>query len=103
MVKTISRSQARANVDDVFASVKEADLDVIVEDQGLPVAVVISPERYEQFLEQEAQADWAIIHEMQQRNAHLDPDEVLKEVTEIVEEVRQAMYEERLRATQSGR
>jgi PHD/YefM family antitoxin component YafN of YafNO toxin-antitoxin module len=103
MVRTISASQARTNIDAIFASVKEADQDVIVEDQGIPVAVVISPERYEELVDQDAEADWAIIHEMQRRNAHLDPDEVLREVTAVVEEVRQERYEEQLRASQGGR
>jgi prevent-host-death family protein len=103
MVKTISTSQARANVDELFASVQDVDQTVIVEERGKPVAVVISPARYERLVDPEAAADWTVIHAMQQRNAALDPDEVLREVTEIVEEVRQEMYEERLRASQGSR
>ena len=103
MVKTISADQARENIDEIFASVKGADHDLIVEDRGIPVAVVISPERYKELVDPNAEADWAIIHEMQRRNAHLDPDEVLREVTAIVEEVRQERYEERLRASQGSR
>jgi prevent-host-death family protein len=103
MVKTLSTSQVRADVDELFASVQDADQTVIVEDRGRPVAVVISPEKYERLVDPEPAEDWAVIHAMQQRNADLDPDEVLREVTEIVEEVRQEMYEERLRASQGGR
>jgi prevent-host-death family protein len=103
MVKTISTSQVRANVDELFESVQDVDQTVIVEDRGKPVAVVISPEKYERLVDPEAATDWAVIHAMQERNAHLDPDEVLREVTEIVEEVRQEMYEERVRAAQGGR
>jgi prevent-host-death family protein len=103
MVKTISANQLRANVDELFASVQDVDQTIIVEDHGKPVAVVISPEKYEQLVDPEATADWAVIHALQQRNAHLDPDEVLREVTEIVEEVRREMYEERLRVSQGGR
>lgn len=103
MVKTISTSQARANVDDLFASVRDVDQTVIVEDRGKPVAVVISPERYERLIDPEAAADWAAIHALQQRNVDLDREEVLREVTEIVEGVRQEMHEERVRAAQGGR
>ena len=37
------------------------------------------------------------IAETHRRNAHLDPDAVYRVVTEVVEEVRQEMYEERQR------
>lgn len=46
-------------------------------------------------VEQERQRaeDWAIIDQIGERNKHLDPDEVLRHVTEVVEEVRQELYE----------
>jgi len=48
-------------------------------------------------------ADWAIIERIGERNKHLDPDEVLRHVTEIVEEVRQELYEEEQRAKAAHR
>jgi hypothetical protein len=42
---------------------------------------------------------WRVVQEIGERNAHLDPDDVLREVTEVVEEVRQERYE-RARRTQ---
>jgi hypothetical protein len=41
---------------------------------------------------------WEIVEQIRARNAVTDPDEVYREVTEVVEEVRQEMYEEELRA-----
>lgn len=36
---------------------------------------------------------WEVVQEIRARNADQDPDEVLRVVTEIVEEVRQERYE----------
>lgn len=41
---------------------------------------------------------WEIVEEIRALNADKDPDEVYRDVTEAVEEVRQEMYEEELRA-----
>lgn len=35
---------------------------------------------------------WALIRQVQDRNADQDPDDVLRDVTEIVEEVRQEQH-----------
>jgi hypothetical protein len=58
--------------------------------------VEIEPDLEEQlWAEEERQRaeDWAIIDQIGERNKHLDPDEVLRHVTEVVEEVRQELYE----------
>jgi hypothetical protein len=41
---------------------------------------------------------WRTVDEIRARNADKDPDEVLRDVTEVVEEVRQEQYERKLRA-----
>jgi len=48
--------------------------------------------------EQEAAEDRARIDRLRERNKDEDPDEVMADATAVVEEVRQEMYEERLRA-----
>jgi ElaB/YqjD/DUF883 family membrane-anchored ribosome-binding protein len=45
---------------------------------------------------------WQAVERIRERNADKDPDEVLREVTEAVEEVRQEQYE-RTRRTQDDR
>jgi len=37
--------------------------------------------------------EWRVIDELRARNAHIDPDEILAEVTAEVEAVRQERYE----------
>lgn len=66
---------------------------IIVERKGKPFAVVVSPEHFEKIREQEEQA-WRVIEQLQERNTDKDPDEVLRDVTETVEQVRQEMYEQ---------
>ena len=44
-----------------------------------------------------------MIDEIRERNADKDPDEVLRDVTRIVEEVRQERYERRRRVAEGGR
>ncbi|HEX5506240.1 MAG TPA: type II toxin-antitoxin system Phd/YefM family antitoxin [Thermomicrobiales bacterium] len=94
MVKTMSARDARANFGDLLGSVYYTKEPVIVEKKGKPVAVVISPEEFEQFRQQKVERAWATIECLQERNADKDPEEVLRDVTAEVEAVRQEMYDE---------
>ncbi|HEY7030782.1 MAG TPA: hypothetical protein VH482_05625 [Thermomicrobiales bacterium] len=69
-------------------------------------AVEIEPDLDEQERaekERQRAADWAIIDQIAERNKHLDPDEVLRHVTEVVEEVRQELYERAQRQQTANR
>jgi prevent-host-death family protein len=103
MVRTISAAEARANIDNVFAAAQNPDEPVIVEENGAPLVVVISPEEFERYRQQRIEEAWQAIDRMRERNAHLDPDEVLAEVTEVVEEVRRERYEAEQRALADSR
>ena len=50
---------------------------VLVEDNGAPVAVVISPARYRALTHDRF---WATVDSIRERNAHHDPDEVLADI-----------------------
>ncbi|MGH2531413.1 MAG: hypothetical protein ACRDJW_03805 [Thermomicrobiales bacterium] len=43
--------------------------------------------------EQQRATDWSVIDRIRERNKDKDPDEVLADVTAVVEEVRQELYE----------
>jgi prevent-host-death family protein len=92
MVRKISPLDALASFGDVLDSVSSTREPVIVEEKGRPVAVIISPELFQR-LQEEDERDWAIIEAVGARNADKDPDEVLAEVTAVVEEVRRERYE----------
>ncbi|HKG26969.1 MAG TPA: type II toxin-antitoxin system Phd/YefM family antitoxin [Thermomicrobiales bacterium] len=103
MVKTISTEDARSKLDDIVATVQEAHQAVVLVQNGKPVAAVVNVDEYERYRQERIKRGWETIDRVRERNAHLDPDEVLREVTEIVEEVRQEMYEERQRAAEGQR
>lgn len=87
MVKHMSSREARANFADLLGGVYYTGEAVVVEKKGKPVAVVINPAEY-QALQEAAAHDWAVIDQMQARNAGHDPDTVLADVTAAVDEVR---------------
>ncbi len=100
MTRTISAEQAHAAFCDLLASLRETNDAVVVEQDGEPVAVMISPETYQrlQHLQHQAEQAWVTIDEFRERNGGRDPDEVLDDVTEIVEQIRQARDQRRHQA-----
>jgi prevent-host-death family protein len=95
VTKRMSVRDARANFSDLIGSVYYTKEPVIIERKGKPAAVVISPEQYERYEQQVMERFERALDELHRRNADKDPDEVLRDVTEIVEEVRQERYDRR--------
>lgn len=93
VTKRMSAREARDNFSDLLGVVYYGNEPVIVERKGKPVAVVISPEQYARYEQQVDQRFREAVDELRQRNADKDPDAVLGEVTEVVEEVRREQYE----------
>jgi prevent-host-death family protein len=89
VVRHISSRDARANFADLIGSVYYTNEAVIVERKGKPVAVIVSPAEYQALQETKAR-DWALIEQLQTRNAEHNPDTVLADVTAEVEAVRDA-------------
>jgi PHD/YefM family antitoxin component YafN of YafNO toxin-antitoxin module len=100
MVRTISAQNATDNFADVLGQIAQTKEPIVVEDAGQTVAVIVSPEDYR---EQAWQRIWATVDRIQERNADKDPDEVYRDVTEVVEEVRQERYERELAAAERRR
>lgn len=94
MVKRMSVKDARSNFSELLGIVFYTKEPVIIERKGKPFAVMISPEHYERLLEEA----WSVVDRIGERNADKDPDEVLRDVTAVVEEVRQERYEKRQKA-----
>ncbi len=94
MPRRMSSKEAREHFSDLLGSVYYTKEPVIVEKKGKPVAVVISPEQYEAF-QKEEQRLWRIVDQIRDRNVENDPDEVLRDVTSIVEDVRKTRYDKR--------
>lgn len=91
MVRTVLKAQS--DLDALIEAVDAADEPIVVEDQGKPRLVAMSPEEYARLRDDQFERDWQTIQRLQERNADKDPDEVLRAVTAVVEEVRQERYE----------
>jgi PHD/YefM family antitoxin component YafN of YafNO toxin-antitoxin module len=63
---------------------------VIVEQDGETVAVLVSPLDYERLkmLDRRAADGWKAIQELRAQNAHLDPEEVERDIADAIEEMR---------------
>lgn len=97
MVRRITIQEAQQNILAVLGAVQSTKEAVIVEREGKPLAVIVSTEEYEQ-IERVRERGWAAIDAIRASNADKDPDEVLRDVTEVVEAVRQERYEQSQRA-----
>ncbi len=68
---------------------------MFVERQGKAVAVVVSPADFERYQQLARERFFQVVDRVQERNAAQDPDEVLRDVTEAVDEVRLEAYDRR--------
>jgi prevent-host-death family protein len=93
VTKRMTAREARDNFSDLLGVVYYGNEPVIVERKGKPVAVVISPEQYERYEHQVDQRFRDAVDELRRRNADKDPDADIRDVTEVVEEVRRDQYE----------
>lgn len=78
----------------VFDSVKKTQKPVVVMANNTPQAVIISVEMLEEFNRLRTERGlWEAIEEIRARNADKNPDEVMRDITADVEEVRKKVYE----------
>lgn len=99
MTRRMSLREARARFADLVDAVFDSHEAVIIERKGQPVAVVLSPAQFDRYQAQVMDRFTKALDELDRRNADEEPDDVLREVTALVEEVRQEGYE---RARQRG-
>src|SRR3954471_15526881 len=93
VTRRISAKEARDNFSDLLGSVQYGGQPVIVEKKGRPFAVVISPEDFENLQAPAKARLFDTARAIRQEDEGVDPDEVLSDVTEAVEAVRQEEYE----------
>jgi prevent-host-death family protein len=91
---SINVTEARDNLSEILGRVKFGGEIVTIEKKGKPYAVIVSPEQYEAFQKEARKRFGAIIQRIQSRNTMFSDAEIMKDVTEEVEAVRQNRYEE---------
>lgn len=91
----VTAKEARDNFTDVLGMAYYGKQPVVVERKGRPFAVVINPEefeKYEKYKEAARKRISEIIKEIQAANKDVSYKQVLKDVTETVEEARKQRY-----------
>jgi prevent-host-death family protein len=91
MTRTISTPELKSNLETILNRIAEEREPYVIETAGKPAAVLLSTEEYDELKREWA---WSIVDKLRAQNAHRDPDEIYEEVTKIVEEVRQELYDE---------
>jgi prevent-host-death family protein len=91
VARRYTAQEARQNLADILGMVYYGKEPVIVEKRGRMVAAVISPEDYA-LLQQQKERAFAVVDRIQERNTAYDAEEVLADVTQVVEEVRQERH-----------
>lgn len=97
-IKTVTAKEARDNFTDILGMVYYGKEPVMVEKKGRPFAIVINPDEYkknEKYKEAARKRILEIIEEIQAANKGANYAEVLKDVTEAVNEVRKQRYARR--------
>jgi len=92
----INVTEVRDNLAEILGRVKFGEEVITVEKKGKAYAVIISPAQYEAFQKAAKEKLFAVVDTVQARNTHYTEDEVMKDVSETVEEVRQELYEKGL-------
>lgn len=94
MTKRFSVRDARAHFADLLGMVCYGHEAVVVERKGRAMAVLISPEQWEQYQQLAREGLFAAARQVHEWNRHLDPEEVERIVTEEVEAVRTRRHEQ---------
>lgn len=85
----MSAKEAQDNFSDIVSRAYYRNEPTIVERQGKPMAVVISPEQYEQFRQQATREMFDTIRDIHDRSRDADPDEIEADIARAIAEVRQ--------------
>ena len=88
MTTRLSVEEAKATLADVLRRVREGDRAEIVDTDGTPLAVILSPQDLERSEGDRHRDFFDIVDDIHARNRDVDPDEVLRDVTAVVEEIR---------------
>jgi prevent-host-death family protein len=93
MARTIPIATSNTRPSDAVRALEQGEGPIEIEERGKTVAVLLSPAEYEAINRERA---WNAIDAWRARNRDKSSDEIYREVTKIIEEVRQEMYEEKL-------
>lgn len=93
MPNRISAEEASSKLNDLLDRLSSGSGAWMIERKGKPCAVLITPEQWEHYEKLAREDFFKIVDEIHSRNEDKDPEEVYRDVTAVVEEVRQELYE----------
>lgn len=96
-----SVQDAKANLSDLLGLVCD-QIPVVIEQNGQPIAVVITPDQWKQYVEIVQERFFEAVDHIQEQNWGADPEEVERLVTRVVEEVRREHYEKQQHESTRG-
>jgi prevent-host-death family protein len=90
MIKTIKASEARQQFSQLLNEAFRKETRVLVEKSGIPVAAIISASDLKRLarLEAERNKDFAILDEMREAFKDVPPEEISREVSRALSQVR---------------
>jgi prevent-host-death family protein len=89
----VNVTEARDNLSELLGRVKFGEDIVTVEKKGKPYAVIMNPDEYERYKDIARKNLQTTIDAVQANNADVNAEQVLEDVTQTVERVRQERYE----------
>jgi prevent-host-death family protein len=92
MATHMSAKDARDQFSDVLNRVYYQREPIVVERQGKPMAVVVSLADFERYQQLAKERFFQAVDQVQARTAGHDPEEVLRDVSEAVDDVRRDTY-----------
>jgi prevent-host-death family protein len=101
MTKTMKASEARQQFSQLLNEVFRGEARVIVEKSGIPVAAIVSAEDFKQIsrIEEERRRDFAILDIMREAFKDVPADEIEREVSRALREIREENRKQRSAAT----
>ncbi|HEV2125877.1 MAG TPA: type II toxin-antitoxin system prevent-host-death family antitoxin, partial [Chloroflexota bacterium] len=95
MTQTIKASAARQSWSQILNRVYRTGTQMIIEKSGIPVAALIPAQELERLraIEAERATRFAVLDQIRAKNADKEPAAVVRDVTAVVEDVRQARYD----------
>ena len=90
MTQTMTMTDAARDFGSLVRKVSKQEARILVEQNGQPVAALVSPEDLEQLRRIDAyrRDPWSVIDEIHARNRDKDPEEVERDVAEAIAELR---------------
>ena len=93
MTTRLTVDQVRENLADVLSRVRQGDRAEIVDADGTAVAVIVNAQDFDRYEQAAGRDFFDIVAEIHERNRNVDPDQVMRDVTAVVEDLRRSRHE----------